>query len=162
MREKKEKYIFRCKSWICVQTQECNLDYFLICFSVKKGGPCQNPTQTHVEVCFKAVSPLVLAKSHSSNVIFPNRLGENFFIVSKGSKCHKCTCMLSMLQMQIQIEAMKECSSRTNVYFEKRHISIVPVHSCPFVTVLCGVKVQNFLSITVKFYPSALGVVNSE
>lgn len=83
-----------------------------------------------MEVCFKSISPLVLAKSHFSKVIFLNRLGYNFFIVSKGSKCHKCTSMLSILQKQIEIEAMKECSHRTNVCFEKKHVSIVSVHSC--------------------------------
>lgn len=94
-----------------------------------------------MEVFFKSVSPLVLPKSHFSKVIFLNRQGYNFFIVSKGIKCHKCTCMLSMLQMQIQIEARKEFSYRTNVYFEKKHVGIVPVHSCPSVTIFCGVTV---------------------
>lgn len=43
--------------------------------------------------------------------------------------------------MQIQIEAMKECSHRINVYFEKKHVSIVSVHNCPSVTVFRGVTV---------------------
>lgn len=63
-------------------------------------------------------------------VTFLSWLEYSFFTVSKGSKCHNHTHMLSTGQRQIQIESMKERGHSINISFEKKYVSIVPVPSC--------------------------------
>lgn len=107
MRGEKERHIFKCKSCLIIQTQECPLQglyfYFSDVLFVLAG---EDQVRTQLSPMGRCVlNHRVLWALAGRQVSKLAR--EQLFTVSKGSKCHSRTFTLSILQMQIEIKAVE-------------------------------------------------------